>query len=359
MGKSPFSNRLSNIQKVFSPLQKVLKQQISIALLCITLLALAIASLLCGSVPVPKGEAIDILLHGARPEQRAWGYIIWQMRVPQTITAILTGASLSTAGLLLQTIFRNPLAGPSILGIDSGANLGVAIVMLLLSGTMTLGGMSLSGYILVILAAIAGAGAVMLLLIAFSMRIRSHIMLLITGVMISYMASSVISLLNYSASAQGVQAYMVWGMGNFSSVSTERLPLFAGLCSLWLLAAILHIKPLNALLLGDQYATNLGYSIRPLRTRLLIITGLLTATTTAFCGPIAFIGLAVPHLARLVTGTSNHRLLLPTTLLMGAVLALACSLISNLPTSGIVIPINVITPCIGAPVVLWVILRKN
>lgn len=326
--------------------------------LSLALLALSIASLLCGSVPVPKAEAVDILLHGARPEQRAWGYIIWEMRVPQTITALLTGASLSTAGLLLQTLFRNPLAGPSILGIDSGANLGVAIVMLLLGGTMTLGGMSLGGYLLVILAAVCGAGLVMMALISFSMRVRSHVMLLITGVMISYMTSSIISLLNYSATAQGVQAYMVWGMGNFSSVSSERLPLFATLCLLWLALAVLHIKPLNALLLGDQYATNLGYSIRPLRTRLLLITGLLTATTTAFCGPIAFLGLAVPHLTRLVTGTSNHRLLLPTNLLMGACLALTCSLLSNAPSNGSIIPINVITPCIGAPVVLWIILKR-
>lgn len=326
--------------------------------LSLALLALCIASLLCGSVPVPKAEAVDILLHGARPEQRAWGYIIWEMRVPQTITALLTGASLATAGLLLQTLFRNPLAGPSILGIDSGANLGVAIVMLLLGGTMTLGGMSLGGYLLVILAAVCGAGLVMMALISFSMRVRSHVMLLITGVMISYMTSSIISLLNYSATAQGVQAYMVWGMGNFSSVSSERLPLFAMLCLLWLALAVLHIKPLNALLLGDQYATNLGYSIRPLRTRLLLITGLLTATTTAFCGPIAFLGLAVPHLTRLVTGTSNHRLLLPTNLLMGACLALTCSLLSNAPSNGSIIPINVITPCIGAPVVLWIILKR-
>lgn len=326
--------------------------------LSLALLALSIASLLCGSVPVPKAEAVDILLHGARPEQRAWGYIIWEMRVPQTITALLTGASLATAGLLLQTLFRNPLAGPSILGIDSGANLGVAIVMLLLGGTMTLGGMSLGGYLLVILAAVCGAGLVMMALISFSMRVRSHVMLLITGVMISYMTSSIISLLNYSATAQGVQAYMVWGMGNFSSVSSERLPLFATLCLLWLALAVLHIKPLNALLLGDQYATNLGYSIRPLRTRLLLITGLLTATTTAFCGPIAFLGLAVPQLTRLVTGTSNHRLLLPTNLLMGACLALTCSLLSNAPSNGCIIPINVITPCIGAPVVLWIILKR-
>ncbi len=336
-----------------------MKNTLPIALLVVTLLALAVASLLCGSVPVPKGEAINILLHGEGAGQRAWAYIIWEMRVPQTITAILTGASLATAGLLLQTVFRNPLAGPSILGIDSGANLGVAIVMLLLGGTMTLGGMALSGYILVIVSAIVGAGAVLMLLIAFSMRIRSHIMLLITGVMISYMAGSVISLLNYSATAQGVQAYMVWGMGNFSSVSTERIPLFALLCGLWLILAILHIKPLNALLLGEQYATNLGYNIRRVRTTLLIVTGLLTATTTAFCGPISFLGLAVPHLARLTTGTSNHRLLLPTTILMGSSLALACNLISNLPTNGTVIPINVITPCIGAPVVLWIILKKN
>lgn len=336
-----------------------MKRSLPITLLAVAMLLLAIASLFYGSVSVPKDEALRILLHGADPDKRAWSHIIWEMRVPQTLTAILTGAALATSGLLLQTIFRNPLAGPSILGIDSGSNLGVAIVMLLLGGSMTLGGMTVAGYLLVILAATAGAMVVMLLLISFSIRIRSHVMLLITGVMISYIAGSVISLLNYSATAQGVQAYMVWGMGNFSSVSSERLPLFICLCTTWLLAAALHVKPLNALLLGEQYATNLGYNIRPLRTRLLLITGLLTATTTAFCGPISFLGLAVPHLARLTTGTSNHRLLLPTTLLTGSCLALTCSLLSNLPDNGTIIPINVITPCIGAPVVLWIILRKG
>lgn len=336
-----------------------MKRSLPIALLAVAVLILAIASLFYGSVSVPKAEALQILLHGKSPEHRALSNIIWEMRVPQVITAILTGASLATSGLLLQTVFRNPLAGPSILGIDSGANLGVAIVMLMLGGTMTLGGMTLSGYLLVILAAMAGACLVMLLLLGFSVRIRSHVMLLITGIMISYMASSLISLLNYSASEQGVQAYMVWGMGNFSGVSMGRLPLYATLSLVVLALATLHIKPLNALLLGDGYATNLGYSIKPLRTRLLIITGLLTATTTAFCGPISFLGLAVPHLARLTTGTANHRSLLPTTMLMGAALALVCNLISNLPSNGSIIPINVITPCIGAPVVLWVILRRG
>lgn len=318
---------------------------------------LACANIVWGSIHIPFDALVDIVT-GGDADHPAWRYIVLENRIPQVLTAMLTGACLATGGLLLQTTFRNPLAGPGILGIDSGANLAVAIVMLLLGGAVTIGGLTLSGYLVVVGAAMLGAWGVMLLLLAFSRKVHSHLMLLITGVMVSYLAGSIISLLNFSATAEGVQAYMMWGMGNFSAVSLDRLPLFGTLCLMGLLAALLLIKPLNALLLGDNYATSLGYRIRPLRTRLLLVTGLLTATTTAFCGPISFLGLAVPHLARLVTATHNHRSLLPSTMLMGALLALLCNLVSNLPSGGTVIPINVITPIIGAPIVLWVILRK-
>lgn len=335
-----------------------MSRRLTIPILILSVAVLAMANLVWGSVSIPLADTVSILLGKGACGHPSWEYIIMDNRIPQMLTAALTGASLAVGGLLLQTTFRNPLAGPSILGIDSGANLGVAIVMLLLSGTMTLGSMTLSGYLLVIIAAMLGAGCIMALLLVFSQKINSHLMLLITGIMVSYITGSLISLLNFGATEQGVHAYMMWGMGNFSGISTERLPLFAALCGLGLLSAFLLMKPLNALLLGEHYARNLGYSIKPLRTKLLLVTGLLTATTTAFCGPITFLGLAVPHLARLATGTHNHRTLLPATMLTGAILALTCNLISTVPSSGSIIPINIITPCIGAPIVIWIILKK-
>jgi iron complex transport system permease protein len=275
------------------------------------------------------------------------------------VTALLTGTALGTCGLLLQTAFRNPLAGPSILGIDSGANLGVAIVLLLLGGTASIGNLALGGHLLVVVAAMVGALAIMALLMILSKLLRSQVMLLITGVIISYVTGSIIQLLNYSATEQGVHSFVIWGMGNFASVGIERLPVFCALSCLGLLLATLLIKPLDALLLGDRYAENLGVRIGRIRQMLLLVTGLLTATTTAFCGPISFICLAVPHLARLALGTSYHRTLMPATMLIGANLALACNLLSTLPRDGSIIPISVITPLIGAPVVLHVILKQK
>lgn len=318
---------------------------------------LAVANIYCGSVNIPLSAVTDVLC-GREVERQSWHYIIWENRIPQTLTAIFSGAGLAAAGLLLQTVFRNPLAGPSILGIDGGANLGVALVVLLFGGTFAAGTFSLSGFVLVIVAAMLGAWAIMAILIAFSHFLRSNTMLLITGVMISYLTSSLISLLNYGATEEGVRSFMVWGLGSFSNVTVDRLPAFVATMTVGLLLALLLIKPLNALLLGDSYATNLGIDVRRTRTLLLFATGLLTATSTAFCGPIAFVGLAVPHIARMLLRTSDHRLLLPATMFTGASLTLLCNLLSTLPSQS-VIPINVITPVLGAPVVIWVILKMK
>ena len=320
-----------------------------------SLLVLFAANLYFGSVHIPA-QAVTNLLFGGEAERPSWQFILWENRVPQAITAVLSGGGLAAAGLLLQTAFRNPLAGPSILGIDGGANLGVAIAMLFLGGSFMAGAFSLSGFVLVIVAAMAGAWAVMAVLITFSRFLRSNTMLLITGVMIGYLTSSAISLLNYGATEEGVRSFMVWGLGSFANVTVDRLPAFCVSMSLGIVCSLLLIKPLNALLLGENYATNLGVNVSRTRTLLLLCTGLLTATSTAFCGPIAFVGLAVPHIARLLLGTANHRTLLPATLLTGACLALVCNLLSTLPSQSLV-PINVITPILGAPVVIWVILR--
>ena len=334
-----------------------MKSRIAIIGLLAATLFLFVLSLYRGSVTIPMEAITDILLGRGAEGHPSWQYIILENRLPQAVTAVLCGASLAVSGLLLQTAFRNPLAGPSVLGIDSGAHLGVALVILVAGGTMTTGQLTLGGFTLVIAAALVGAMTVMMVLLFLSRLLQNNVMLLIAGMMVGYITSSMISLLNFKATAEGVHTMTLWGMGSFSSVSLDRLPWFVGISLLGLLLSVLLIKPLNALLLGDNYARNLGISITRTRTLLLFTTGLLTAASTAFCGPIAFIGLAVPHIARLFLGSANHRVLLPATLLTGASLALLCNLVSTLPGESGVIPINVITPVIGAPVVLWVILR--
>lgn len=327
----------------------------TIVLLALTAVLLFAANLYFGAVHIPAAEVTDILL-GRPASKTSWQYIVVESRIPQAITAALSGAGLAVAGLMLQTALRNPLAGPNILGIDGGANLGVAIVMLFLGGALNAGSFSLNGFLLVIAAALTGSFVVIAIVMFFSNLLRSNTMLLIAGVMISYFTSSLISLLNFQATEEGVRSFMLWGLGSFANVTTDRLPTFAATMSVGILSSILLVKPLNALRLGENYATNLGFKVTKIRNMLLFTTGLLTATSTAFCGPIAFIGLAVPHLAGIAIGTSNQRTLLPATLFTGACLTLLCNLISTLPSQS-VIPINVITPVLGAPVVIWVILK--
>ena len=289
----------------------------------------------------------------------SWNYIILQNRLPQALTAMLCGASLAVSGLMLQTAFRNPLAGPSIFGINSGASLGVALVMLLLGGSITAGSFSLTGFVAVLVAAFVGAMAVMALIMFFSTIVKNNVMLLIIGIMIGYIASSAISLLNFFATEEGVQSYMVWGLGNFGGVTMQQMPAFASVTILGLIAAMLLIKPLNALLLGEQYAENLGINTKRVRNYLLFVTGVLTAVSTAFCGPVAFIGLAVPHIARMLLGTENHRRLLPATLFCGAAIALLCNIICVLPGNNGIIPLNAVTPIMGAPVIIYVLLKQR
>ena len=324
-------------------------------LLMLVLLLLFAANLLIGSVSIPARDVIRILL-GEEGVKESWRYIVWEARLPQAFTALLSGSALAVCGLLLQTVFRNPLAGTSILGVNSGAGLGVAVVTLLLGGSVTAATFSLSGFFSLLAGAFVGAMAVMALILFFSLLIRSNVMLLITGIMVGYLASSAISLLNYVSTAEGVRSYMLWGMGNFGGVSLGQLPWFALVTLVGIVASLALVKPLNALMLGERYAENLGVRVRRVRNILLVITGLLTAVTTAFCGPVLFIDLAVPHIARLLLGTSNHRILLPITLLTGAIVALFCNLVCILPGDAGFIPLNSVTPLIGAPVVIYVIL---
>ena len=329
----------------------------SLALTALILVLMA-GNLFFGSVDIPAEEVIRTLF-GQEVEKASWSFIIWEARIPQAITALLCGAALAGSGLMLQTAFNNPLAGPSILGINSGASLGVAMVMLLGGGTIATAGVTLSGFFSIVLGAFIGSMVVMGVILFFSTLIKSNIMLLITGIMIGYITSSAISLLNFFATAEGVHSYMIWGMGNFSGVSLEQMPYFASFTLAGLILSILLIKPLNALLLGNRYAENLGVNIKRTRNLLLISTGILTAVTTAFCGPVSFIGLAVPHIARLILGTSNHNSLLPVTLLTGSAVALLCSLICILPGESGIIPLNAVTPVLGAPVILYVIVNQR
>ena len=319
--------------------------------LALIVVVLFVFNLFVGSVRIPA-EALLRILTGGETEHAAWRFIVLESRLPQALTATLCGASLAVSGLMLQTAFRNPLAGPDIFGISSGAGLCVALVMLAPVALF-------HGMVSVLLAAFVGAMAVTALIFFFATMVRSRVMLLIIGIMTGYLASSAISLLNFFAAEEGVKSFAVWGMGNLGAVSMAQMPVFAGVAIAGLLASLLLIKPLNALLLGEQYAESLGVNTIRLRNQLLVITGVLTAVTTAFCGPIAFIGLATPHVARLLISTDNHRQLLPATLLTGAAITLLCNLVCYLPGERGMIPLNAVTPLIGAPVIIYVIIRKK
>ena len=318
---------------------------------------LFVVNIVVGSVSIPADDVARILMGTATDVKPSWQYIVLESRLPQALTAVLAGGGLAVSGLMLQTAFRNPLAGPSIFGVNSGAGLGVALVMLLLGGSISAGSVSVSGFVAVLLAAFVGAMMVMAIIFFFSTIVRNNVMLLIIGIMIGYISNSAISLLNFFATDEGVKSYMVWGMGSFGGVSMKLMPTFAVVTLSGLAGAVMLIKPLNALMLGDRYAENLGINIIRVRNWLLIVTGLLTAIVTAFCGPVAFIGLAVPHIARLMLQTDNHRSLLPATILMGAVIALLCNLLCVLPGETGVIPLNAVTPLIGAPVIIYVIIK--
>lgn len=333
----------------------------AIVLIALTLstILLAIGNLLIGSVEIPSNEIFNMLM-GEKSSNHIWDVIIFQSRIPTIITAILAGAALAVCGLLLQTVFNNPLADPSILGISTGASLGVALVMLLGGSIFGANFETLTaGYISTLTGAFIGAMMVLFLLLIFSTFVKSATMLLIIGIMVSYLTSSAISLLNFFATEEGVHSFVIWGMGNFSGVSSNEISFFTILIIVSLLAALLMVKPLNALLLGTKYAENLGVNIQRTRNMLLLITGLLTAIVTAYCGPISFLGLVVPHIARLTLNTSNHNTLLPITMLAGAVMALLCTLLSVTPTSIGVIPINAITPIIGVPIIIYIILNRR
>lgn len=320
----------------------------------VLLFLLFMLNVFCGAVDVPYVEVFKALAGESTNEM--WRLIVVETRLPQAIVALLAGAAISVAGLILQTLFNNPLAGPEVLGINSGAGLGVALVMLLSHGTVVSG--AFGGFVAVLLGAFIGALLVIALILSLSSMLKNKLYLLIAGVSISYLVSSVISVLNYFATSEGVHSYMIWGMGSFGAVSMGQMLWFALPLLLLLAVALFMMKPMNALLLGDDYAANLGVDVMGTRVVLLAVTGLLTAVVTAFCGPVAFIGLAVPHIARLSLKTGNHRLLLPATMVVGASVALLCNLLTMLPGESGMLPLGAITPLVGAPVIIYVVLKE-
>lgn len=317
---------------------------------------LCLLSLLVGSVHISPTEVWAALMGSSDETVR---YIVTESRLPQMCTALLAGAALGVSGLVMQTLFSNPLADPSLLGVNSGASLGAAIALLAFGGSFALGGTALSGVLFTVGAAFVGACAVIALIALCSRWLTSNLSLLVAGVMLSFIISSVISLLSFYATSEGVRSFVVWGLGDFSGVSSSRLWLMSILVIVPVWGVRLCATSMNALLLGADYATNLGVNVKRVRTLLLILTGLLTAVVTALCGPISFIGLAVPHVSRMLLRTADHRKLLPTVFVMGADVALLSLILSHLPGEAGTLPIAAITPLLGAPVVLYILVKRR
>ena len=325
------------------------------SLIVASILVLMFLNLVLGSVSIPLKSVWNIIC-GLGDEPVTWQNIVWKSRLPQALTALVAGAGLAISGLQMQTVFRNPLAG-----ISSGASMGVAFVVLL-SGS--LGGVALSklgfmGEIALSIAAVIGSLSVMALIVYVSQKVKGNVTLLIIGVMIGYVANAVIGVLKFFSVEEDIRAYVIWGLGSFSRVSGNQMMLFVAIMAILIPLSFLLIKTLNLMLLGDGYARNLGLNIK--RARLLVITsaGVLTAIVTAYCGPVIFLGLAVPHLCRAIFQTSDHRVLMPAVLFAGAALALVCNLVARMPGFEGALPVNSVTALIGAPVVASVLFRKR
>ncbi len=311
-----------------------------------------------GSVSIPFSDTFDILM-GGNSSKPSWDVIILQFRLPKALTAILVGSGLGISGLLMQTLFRNPLAGPFVLGISSGASLGVAFLIL---GSGIFGGIlatvALSSWGLVI-ASSSGAALVLIAVIITANKIRNTTSILIIGLMFGTITSAIISVLTFFSDAEEIQQFIFWGFGNLGNLSWNEVMIFSIIYLIAILNLLFVIKPLNTFLLGENYSKSLGIDIKKSRMMILLITSVLTGVITAFAGPIAFIGLAVPHMTKLLFKTSNHTILLPAVAIMGAMIMLICDLIAQLPTSEFTLPINAVTSLFGAPIVIWLLIRKK
>lgn len=328
--------------------------------MAVGLLAIFLLVLMMGSVRIPIADIVTVLL-GGEASKDSWTTIILQVRLPKALTAVLAGSALGISGLMMQTFFRNPLAGPFILGISSGASLGVALVVLSAGtiGGVVIAGFGLLGDFALAISAGAGAGLTMLIVLLIAHQIRNSMTLLILGLMFGYFTSAIVSLLLYFAVPERIQSYIRWTFGTFSGTTWNQITIFAPLVIIGLIGAMSLSKTLNALLLGETYAKTMGLNVNRARIAIIGFTAILAGTVTAFCGPIGFIGIAVPHLCRSLLGTSDHRALIPATVLMGGIVALCASLIAEMPGNQITLPLNAVTSLIGAPVVIWVILRRR
>jgi iron complex transport system permease protein len=328
-------------------------------LMMILMIILVIFSISLGSVYIPFGKIFAILT-GSPAEESGWENIIFQFRLPKAITAILVGSGLGVSGLLMQTLFRNPLAGPFVLGISSGASLGVAVAILAgVSFGTGLAQLGIGGNWILVFAASLGAFAVLSVVILVSLRIRDSMSLLIIGLMFGSATGAIVSVLQFFSKAESVQAYLIWTFGSLGGLTWEELKIFIPVVAVALAWAYTLSKPLNALLLGDQYARSMGLNIRRIRLIIILVTSLLAGTITAFCGPIAFIGIAIPHITRLIFNTANHRLLFPMVIICGAILMLFCDIIAQVPGREYTLPINAVTSVLGAPVVIWLVIRRK
>jgi iron complex transport system permease protein len=327
--------------------------------LSILLLGLIFLNLAIGSVSIPFAVFLHFFDNQIPENEVVWRHIIFESRIPQAVTAILAGSSLGLAGLQMQTLFRNPLAGPSILGISSGASLGVALLTLGSGIGAGFIGSNVLNEIGIHLAAFIGAFFVLFIVLMAAKKVKNNASLLIIGIMVGYAVSSIIGLLNFVGQQGEVHAFVIWGLGSFANVQNNQLVLFIALIFPALVLSVLLMKPMNAMLLGESYAQNLGVNLKQVRWQLILLSGYLTAIITAYAGPIAFIGLATPHLARLLFKSSDHKRLIPAVLLIGILVALACNLLARMPFFQDVLPINVITSLFGAPLVIYLIVKRK
>ncbi len=331
--------------------------KIKILLFAILVIILFFLDIVVGSVSIPFKDIVNIFT--GEETKSSWKYIIFDFRLPKAITAILTGASLSISGLLMQTMFKNPLAGPFVLGVSSGASLGVALYIMGGSLLMTILPVNYLSNTGIVIAAITGALLVLIIVITACTKVKNNLTRLIVGIMFGSLTSAIVSILQYFSTEENVHKFVIWTLGSLSAVSMDDIKIISPIILLSLLLCITMQKSLNTLLLGENYARSLGINIKHLRFFIICLTGFLAGTITAYTGPIAFVGIAIPHLARNLFKTSNHNVLVPTSILIGSVFMLACDIFSQLPGNNTILPINSVSAIFGAPIVIWIIVKRN
>lgn len=339
-------------------MQEAAPYRLSFVLLGIALVLAWLLNISSGSVNIPFPEVLSIL-SGTAAQVDTWTYIIWDFRVPKAFSSILVGGGLSLSGLLMQTLFRNPLAGPFVLGISSGASLGAALLLMGTSLFVGMGSLSFLGDVSLALAASIGSFLVLAVVMVVAQRVKDTMALLIIGLMFGSITSAIVSVLAYFSSAENLQRFIFWSFGSVGNLSAQQILLLTVIVLMGILLSIISLKPLNAFLLGERYAQSLGISLKRSRFIIIMATGLLAGGITAFAGPIAFVGLAVPHLTRQLFDTMEHKVLVPAVFLYGSILMLLCDMIAQWPNSANVLPINAITSLVGAPVVIWLLVRKR